>query len=90
MPYHGGGHWPARRLKKRRWFKIHEIRVILNPNYLQDNEIFYELRDYRTIDCAGLYHKVLEHRKIAAYSTEQILDEQLLTKDLEPLVLRAD
>lgn len=86
LPYFNGGHWPARRLKKRSLFKIYEIRVMLNLNYLQDNEMFYELREYRATDYAGLYSKVLEHKKIADYSTEQVRDEQLLSRDLESLI----
>src|SRR2546428_8768052 len=36
------GSWPARRLRKKFRFEEIEIRLMLNANYLQDNQVFYE------------------------------------------------
>ena len=86
QPFHGGGEWPAKRLRKRKGLKVFEIRLLLNPNFLQDNKVFYELREHAMIDCCELYSKVLRHVKVAEYSADQLNDIGMLTRDIEFLI----
>jgi hypothetical protein len=80
------GNWPARRLRKSKGLKFFEIRLLLNPNYLQDKEIFYELNEVLLRDWFGYFRKQLRFRKITRYSVEQMSDRDLLTNDLEQTI----
>ena len=83
------GEWPARRLTKRRGLKIFEMRILLNPEYLKNKKLFYELREHVMIDCWELWGKILKHRKVVEYSVDQLDDRILVMRDLENLICQS-
>jgi hypothetical protein len=88
IPVHGA-EWPARRLWYRRLWEVRQIGLVLNWRYFEDKEVFYELNLERKIDVGGWYRKLLSRAMVAKYSPEQMLDEQLLRRDLDRLVERS-
>ena len=87
QPFHGGGEWPTRSLQKKKWLTVLEIRVSLNPDYLQDKRVFYQLTEHARGACCG-YGKLLKYTKVAEYSVDQISDRALLEKDLKVSISR--
>ncbi|HVN79873.1 MAG TPA: hypothetical protein VMW38_12815 [Terriglobia bacterium] len=77
------GSWPARRLRKRRGLYTEEIRWMLNPNYLIDKELFYQLRKQKTREIWGFFRKDVRDEEIKRYSVEEMMDHELLARDLE-------
>lgn len=77
------GSWPSRRLRKRKSFKIFEIRLMLNHDYLVNRKIYYELNKYIGIDIFGIFKKVLEFDNIKKYSIDEINDKCMILNDLE-------
>ena len=80
------GSWPSRRLRKEEFFKISEVRLLLNSNYLIDGNIYYELNVYVMADYLGLIKKQLEFSRVKTYSIEQVIDKSILINDLENII----
>lgn len=80
------GEWPARRLRRRRFFKTYELRLMLNPAFLQDQSIHYELREHVMIDLAELYVKQLRHRLIAKYTSDEVQVAERLARDIDGIL----
>jgi hypothetical protein len=80
------GRWPSRRLRKRKNFKIFEIRLMLNRNYLVNKEIYYELNKYVGIDIFGMFEKKLEFINIKKYSINEINNKDMMLNDLESTI----
>jgi hypothetical protein len=81
------GSWPARRLIKKLPLEEIEIRLMLNSNYFQDNEVFYELHKNVVHSRFGFFRRDGKHLQVARYSVEQMTNYELLTRDLESLIL---
>lgn len=80
------GEWPGRSLRERKFIKVIDIRIALNPDYLQDNKIFYELSKVEFINLGGLYNKFLSREKIAEYSVDEINNINLMTDSIKKLM----
>jgi len=65
------GDWPARRLRMKRAFGYSEVTVSLNPNYTQDEEVFYLLTRREVRSFLGLFQRLVHYREIARYSTSE-------------------
>ena len=72
------GDWPARRLRMKKPFGYSEIGVSLNPNYAQDQEVFYLLTRREVRSVLGLFERLVHYREIARYSPSEIDDAELL------------
>lgn len=73
----GGRGWPGRRLRRRRGLRTYELKLILNPNYLDDERLFYELREQWMYDFGEILTKMLSHRLIATFEAEDLHGETL-------------
>ena len=80
------GSWPSRRLIKKDVFKIPEVRLMLNQNYLIDRNVYYELNFYVVANYLGMMKKQLEFSKLKKYSIEQVSDRLMLINDFENIV----
>ncbi len=80
------GEWPSRTLRKRRWHKVVEIRIFLNPQYDADRKVFFQLNQYVMVDLAGFLGWQLEDKKVTIYTPEQMEDREVLQTDLERIV----
>jgi hypothetical protein len=78
--------WPATGIEDKKFFKCRYIRIILNPKYLEDRNIFFELREHCIISFFGFYSKLTENRVIARYEADQIQNEVSLLNDLKKLI----
>ena len=56
---------------------------MLNPNYLIDKELFYQLRKQKTREIWGFFRKDVRDEEIKRYSVEEMMDHELLARDLE-------
>jgi hypothetical protein len=82
------GEWPARRLKVRSLFKSHEITLMLNPDYLQDKKIYYELSRTCILNIINVYSKLVESEVITKYSINEIKSESLILRDIENTIMK--
>ena len=82
-----GRGWPGRRVRRRLGLRTYEIRLILNPNYLHDQQVFYELREQWMYDFGELLTKLLSHHELAVFTSEDLVDivraRQLIVMHLE-------
>jgi 5-bromo-4-chloroindolyl phosphate hydrolysis protein len=79
--------WPATGIEEKKIFKCRYIRITLNPKYLEDHYIFFELREHSIISFFSIYSKLTVNRVIAKYEGDQIDDEILLLNDLKRLLI---
>ena len=61
------GDWPARRLRMKKAFGYSEVEVSLNPNYTQDQDVFYLLTRREVRSFLGLFERLVHYREIARY-----------------------
>jgi hypothetical protein len=79
--------WPATGIEDKKIFKCRYIRITLNPKYLEDHYIFFELREHSTISILNIYKKLITNRVVARYEYDQIEDEALLIGDIRKLLI---
>ena len=72
------GDWPARRLRMTNALGYSEVGVSLNPNYTQDQEVFYLLTRREVRSFLGLFERLLHYCEIARYLPSEIDDPELL------------
>lgn len=77
--------WPARRLQKRTLFKVKEVRLMLNPNFLVDGRVHYELHEIEGIGIFG-YGKLTLFRKLVEYSVDKVTDVDFVGADIESAI----
>jgi hypothetical protein len=72
------GDWPTRRLRMKKAFGYSEVGVSLNPNYAQDQQVFYVLTRRDVGSFLGLFERLVHYREIARYSASEIDAPDLL------------
>lgn len=77
--------WPSRRIRRRDWFTIREIRLMLNPQFLEDGQCFFELRKV-VANRLLPFARVLENQVLSRYSLEQLQDAEKLLQEFEPFI----
>ena len=80
------GDWPARRLRRKKFFGYLEVGLSLNSNYVQDQEVFYLLTRREVRSFLGFFERLVHHREIARYSPSEIDDPELLFRVLRTAV----
>jgi len=80
-----GGRWPARRVRRRRALAFSELQIVFNPNYLQDEQVFYQLNRHtaRTLFHTG---KTTDFQTIKVYSVVDLANRELLVRDLNDAI----
>ena len=61
---------------------------MLNPDYLQDKKIYYELNRTCVLNFINVYSKLLETEVITKYSINDVKDESLIKRDLENTIMK--
>lgn len=74
--------WPATGLESKSGIKHRYIRLTLNPSYLEDKQIFFELREHKVLSVKTLFNKTLSNNVIQSFTSEQMLNEDLLTQSI--------
>lgn len=80
------GDWPARRLRRTKTFGYLEITIALNPNYPQDNEVFYVLTKRKVRSFLGLSPRLLDYQEIRRCSASEIDDPEFVSSLLQPII----
>lgn len=78
-------YWPARRLQKRKLITVYEIQISLNPNYMQDEDLYYVLFEHIYVDYFGWYQKTLKFQQHRRYSIVEIENKDQLIDDLKEI-----
>ena len=78
--------WPARRLQKRTLFKVKEVRLMLNPNFLVDGRVHYELHEIEGVGIFGVYGKLKLFRELAVYSVDEMTDVKSVARNIESAI----
>lgn len=81
--------WPATGLESRSGVKHRYIRLTLNPSYLEDKQIFFELREHEVLSVTTAFNKTVSNNVIKSFTAEQMVDEDLLTQSIMPLLSQA-
>ena len=81
------GDWPARSLIRRRGLHVHELSLLLNPEYLSTWELSFELHERY---CLALlrYSRVVSQRTLGRYTSIQIRDVSFMSSVLEAWIVR--
>lgn len=69
-----GRGWPGRRILKRVGLRTYELKLMLNPDYLQDGSVHYELREQWMYDFGEIVTKLLAHRLLATFEPQALPD----------------
>lgn len=77
--------WPARRLRAKRLWRRTEIRLMVNPEYLNDGKLFYVLFAEKTTGL-GWFRRDGSHEIGASYSAGELRDAARLARDVEGLI----
>lgn len=67
-----GRGWPGRRLRRRVRLKTYELKLVLNPNYLQDQQLHYELREQWMYDFGEIFTRLVSHRLLETMNSEDL------------------
>jgi len=78
------GEWPARGLRIRKGFRIGEIRITLNPKYLDDKGEHYELRSLILFEPLPVLWTKLEETEVSrTFQPEEMDDRQAIATAFE-------
>lgn len=80
--------WPARRLRSGGLLGETQVRLLLNPEYLNDGELFYTLDLVRATG-PGWLRKYDPSVEGGRYSADELRDSARLAGDVESLIERA-
>lgn len=78
--------WPATGIEIKSGIKSKYIKLSLNPNYLEDKKIFFELREFSVISIPIIYHRTISNRLIATFSEEQLTDKDYIDQNFRALI----
>lgn len=79
--------WPATGLESRSWIKHKYIRFTLNYGYLEDKQIFFELRQHAVLSLSIFFNETLSNKVIKIFTAEQMTDEEFLKNNIMPLLV---
>lgn len=69
-----GNEWPSRRIRCRKGLRVYELRLELNPNFLEDREERYELSVLRFFEPLPIWVSLERSEDVAALSPEEARD----------------
>lgn len=76
--------WPATGIQNRKWFRQRRVKVTLNPEYLNDKRVDYQLTVH---DCVYvpflMFYRSLAYKAIRKYSIEEMENKNQLLSDIE-------
>lgn len=75
--------WPATGIEFFSLFRRKYIRVSLNPNFLEDKKIFFELREHTVFVIFNFFSKTLTNNVLARFSESQVQEADLIFKSIE-------
>lgn len=78
--------WPARRFRRQSSFRFREVRLLLNPEYLQDRSVYYRLSVSSGRQFLGRVTEASRPETIRRYSRDEISDVETLERDIAPLL----
>ncbi len=81
----GAKGWPSRILRRRRLLVIEEVRLMLNPQYLQDDEVYYCLSHVVVKRLPWPWAGGVSDREVACYTPDEVGSVNRLREDLEGL-----
>lgn len=74
--------WPATGLISRVGIKNRYIRLTLNHNYLDDKQIFFELRTHDILIFPVIFYKILSNNVLRIFTVKEITNEYLLENSI--------
>lgn len=77
------GDWPARRLRKRKTSGYLEVTLQLNPNYMEDQQVFYLLAKRKVRKVLGMFEQLRGYEEIRRCSPSEIDNPEFIHTVLE-------
>jgi hypothetical protein len=81
--------WPATGIVERIRFKQRIIRLTLNPNYLENQKVFYELREHTVISFNMFYYKLISNNLLDTYTIDEIDNRDFINSRIESLIIKS-
>ena len=79
--------WPSTGLQNRRWFRQWRLKLTLNPEYLSNHKVYYELAIH---DCIYIpvimFYRSISYRVVKTYLPHEIADKERLLLDIEDII----
>jgi hypothetical protein len=80
--FSAGRGWPGRRFSKRVWLKTYVLKVMLNPDYIQDQQVHYEIRDQWMYSFGVFLNSLISHNLVAKLQPETLRDDAAAVEQL--------